>query len=96
MTPASPQPAGGGALRRHADELSATSEQLAAQGWEADRDAGRTAAQAQGVSDAAEQTAGNVGSVAVAAGSPCGPPCLPASTHGSADITHAATGFALV
>ena len=66
-TPKSAIPgASGGALRRHADELSATSEQLAAQGWEADRDAGRTVAQAQGVSDAAEQTAGNVGSVAVA------------------------------
>ena len=59
-------PGGGGALRRHADELTTTSEQLAAQGWEADRDAQRAASQAQGVSDAAEQTAGNVGSVAVA------------------------------
>jgi methyl-accepting chemotaxis protein len=69
MTPAHPHPpgaAGGGALRRHADQLSATSERLAAQGWEADRDAGQTSTQAQNVSDAAEQTASNVGSVAVA------------------------------
>jgi methyl-accepting chemotaxis protein len=53
-------------LRRHADELSETSERLATHGWEADHEAERTAQQAEGVSDAAEQTAGNVGSVAVA------------------------------
>ncbi len=69
MQPTPAHPSGGvgsGALRRHAEQLSAASEKLAAQGWEADRDAGQAASQAQGVSDAAEQTASNVGSVAVA------------------------------
>jgi methyl-accepting chemotaxis protein len=57
---------GAAGLHRHAQELSALSERLAACGWETDGEAERNASQAEALSDAAEQTAGNVGSVAVA------------------------------
>jgi len=60
-----PGPPGAG-LHRHAHELSALAERLAASGWETNAGAEQTAARAGSLSDAAEQTAGNVGSVAVA------------------------------
>jgi len=56
----------GAGLQRHAGELSRLSEQLAACGFETDSEAERTAGRAEGLSAASEQTANNVGSVAVA------------------------------
>ena len=56
----------GTGVRRHAHELASLSERLAASGWESATEAGRTVSQAEAVSEAAEQTAQNVGSVAVA------------------------------
>ena len=59
-------PAPGAGLHRHAHELASLGERLASSGWETDAEAGHTVQQAESLSDAAEQTAGNVGSVAVA------------------------------
>src|SRR5262245_59946284 len=59
-------PIPGAGLLRHASELARLSEQLASCGFETDAEAEKNAGQAEGVSEAAEETAGNVGSVAVA------------------------------
>jgi len=59
-------PGPGAGLHRHAQLLASLSERLAASGWETDTEAGLTVAQAEALSDAAEQTAESVGSVAVA------------------------------